>query len=226
MTDLILVRHGETEWNRQLRFQGHGDMGLNATGLEQARRVAERLAGEAVGRVYASDLLRARQTAEPASRQLMLAMVTDPAFREQDFGLVDGMSVDEIKATHPLAWDGWLRFEEDYCLPGAESTRQFHARVMAAFHRTVAAHPHETLLVVTHGGVLDMVYRSARSLGLNGPRQSEIPNAGINRVRMSASAIEIEIVEWADVRHLADLPAQPVYDQKKLLASEASQSDA
>jgi 2,3-bisphosphoglycerate-dependent phosphoglycerate mutase len=71
------------------------------------------------------------------------------------------------------------------------------------------------VVVVTHGGVLDMIYRTARSLGLNGPRQSEIPNAGLNRVRVREGAIDI--MSWADTRHLADLPPQPVYDQRKLV---------
>lgn len=224
MTELILIRHGETDWNRQLRFQGHLDIGLNAVGLEQARRLAQRLAGEPAHRLYASDLLRARQTAEPAAQQLKLASVTDPALREQNFGQVDGMSVDEIKAQHPQAWEGWLRFHEDHCMPEGESTRQFHARVMDAMTRLVAAHPGETLLVVTHGGVLDMIYRTALSLGLNGPRQSDIPNAGLNRVRVHEGGIDI--LAWADIRHLADLPAQPVYDQKKLVVAQPSPSDA
>ena len=84
-----------------------------------------------------------------------------------------------------------------------------------------AAHAGQTLVVVTHGGVLDMVYRTARGLGLNGPRQSEIPNAGLNRVRM-APAGRVEILDWADTRHLADLPAQPTYDQKKVSAADAA----
>jgi 2,3-bisphosphoglycerate-dependent phosphoglycerate mutase len=70
--------------------------------------------------------------------------------------------------------------------------------------------------VVTHGGVLDMIYRTARSLGLNGPRQSDIPNAGLNRIRVRDGVMDI--LAWADTRHLADLPPQPVYDQKKLVA--------
>ncbi|HWP11853.1 MAG TPA: histidine phosphatase family protein [Ramlibacter sp.] len=216
MTELILLRHGETDWNRELRFQGHVDVALNATGLEQARRLARRLARETVHRLYASDLLRAQQTARPVAQQLGLASVIDPALREQSFGRVDGMKVDDIKAQHPQAWEGWLRFQEDFCMPDGETTRQFHARVMDAVYRLVAAHPAETLVVVTHGGVLDMIYRTARSLGLSGPRQSEIPNAGLNRVRVHEAGIDI--LDWADVAHLADLPPQPVYDQLKLLA--------
>jgi probable phosphoglycerate mutase len=222
MTELILLRHGETDWNRELRFQGHVDVALNAIGLEQARRLAARLAGETAHALYASDLLRAQQTAQPVALQLGLTSVTDPALREQCFGQVDGMKVDDIKARHPQAWEGWLRFHEDFCMPEGESTRQFHARVMDAVQRLVAAHRDATLVVVTHGGVLDMIYRTARSLGLSGPRQSEIPNAGLNRVRVHEGGIEI--LAWADVQHLADLPPQPVYDQRKLVATEPSPS--
>src|SRR6266542_7167027 len=206
MTELILLRHGETDWNRELRFQGHVDVSLNAIGLEQARRLARRLAGEKAHRLYASDLLRAQQTAHPVARQLGLAIVSDAGLREQSFGRVDGMRVDDIKVQHPQAWEGWLRFQEDFCMPEGESTRQFHARVMDAVQRLVAAHRGETVVVVTHGGVLDMIYRTARSLGLNGPRQSEIPNAGLNRVRVHDGGIDI--LAWADVDHLADLPPQ------------------
>ena len=82
--------------------------------------------------------------------------------------------------------------------------------------RVVAAHPKQTVVVVTHGGVLDMIYRTARSLALSGPRQSEIPNAGLNRIRVRDAGPK-DIVSWADTRHLADLPPQPVYDQQKLV---------
>jgi probable phosphoglycerate mutase len=219
MTELILVRHGETDWNRELRFQGHVDVALNAIGLEQARRLAQRLGAEPAHRLYVSDLLRARQTALPVAQQLRLQSIAEPALREQSFGLVDGMRVDDIRAQHPQAWEGWLRFQEDYCMPGGETTRQFHTRVMGAVNRLVADHRGETLVVVTHGGVLDMIYRTARSLGLGGPRQSEIPNAGVSRVRVREGSIDI--VSWADTSHLADLPAQPVYDQRKLVATPA-----
>lgn len=215
MTELILVRHGETDWNRELRFQGHVDVGLNAIGLEQARRVAARLADVPARHVYVSDLLRARQTAQPVAAELGIASLTEPALREQSFGIVDGMRVADIKEQHPQAWESWLRFHEDCCMPGGETTREFHARVMDAVHRIVAAHRGATLVVVTHGGVLDMIYRTARSLPLSGPRQSQIPNAGLSRVRVRETAIEI--VSWADTSHLADLPPQPVYDQLKLV---------
>lgn len=225
VTEVVLIRHGETDMNRELRFQGHVDVALNAIGLEQARRLAARMAGEQADAVYASDLLRAQQTAHPIASTLALQPVPECGLREQSFGRVDGMRVDDIKEQHPEAWEGWLRFEQDYCMPEGESTRQFHGRVMEALQRIVAAHPRQKLVVVTHGGVLDMIYRTARSLGLDGPRQSDIPNAGFNRIAVRGDGA-IDILDWADIRHLADLPPQPVYDQKKLLVTEGKPSAA
>ena len=224
MTELVLIRHGETDMNRELRFQGHVNAPLNAIGLEQARRLAGRMVGERADAVYVSDLLRARQTAEPIAGELSLQPVPESGLREQSFGRVDGMRVDDIQRDQPEAWAGWLRFEEDFAMPDGESTRLFHARVMEAVQRVVASHPQQRVVVVTHGGVLDMIYRTARSLGLNGPRQSEIPNAGFNRIRVRESGIDI--LDWADTRHLADLPPQPVYDQQKLVKSEGKDSEA
>lgn len=220
MTELVLIRHGETDMNRELRFQGHVNVGLNAIGLEQARRLAARMAGEKADAVYVSDLLRACQTAEPIASGLALRPVTDAGLREQCFGRVDGMRVDDIQRDHPEAWAGWQRFDEDFAMPEGESTRVFHARVIEAVQRLVAAHPQQTLVVVTHGGVLDMIYRTARSLGLGGPRQSEIPNAGLNRIQVRDG--KFDILAWADTRHLQDLPPQPVYDQKKFAVAEPS----
>jgi probable phosphoglycerate mutase len=223
MTELILIRHGETDWNRELRFQGQLDVPLNAIGLEQARRVAERLAQETMQGLVSSDLQRALQTAQAvAGRLQQLDPVLEAALREQHFGVVEGLRVPDIQAQYPQAWEQWVRFEADYAFEGGESTRVFHARVLAAVRALAQRHPGQTLTVVTHGGVLDMVYRSAMGLPLSGPRRSEIPNAGINRVRLLGEAIEI--VDWADTRHLADLPPQPVYDQTRLARERAEAS--
>ena len=213
MTELVLIRHGETDMNRELRFQGQVNVGLNATGLVQAQRLAGRLAGEQAHAVYVSDLLRARQTAEPIADGLSLQPVAESGLREQNFGRVDGLRVEDIQRDHPEAWAGWMRFDEHFAMPEGESTREFHARVMEAVQRVVTVHPGEKVVIVTHGGVLDMIYRTARSLGLSGPRQSDIPNAGLNRIRVRDGSYDI--VSWADTQHLADLPPQPVYDQKK-----------
>lgn len=222
MTRLILVRHGETDWNRQLRFQGQVDVPLNATGREQAGRVARRLGDVAIDRVVSSDLSRARQTAEPLAELLARRGAPDAIesalLREQSFGLVDGMSVDEIKRQHPAAWNEWVGFDADWAFDKGESTRRFHARVLQGLQELVMAHPGQTLAVVTHGGVLDMVWRSARALSLHGPRESHIPNGGVNQVQVHVEndAHRLAILDWADIAHLDGMPPQPVYDQARL----------
>jgi len=219
-TDLILIRHGETAWNRELRFQGHADVPLNDIGHEQACRLGLRLASEtAAQHIISSDLMRAQQTAAPGAQQLSLPVVTSAALREQFFGVVEGMRSEEIQSLHPRAWEEWLEFREDHAMPEGETAREFHTRIVAALGGIAAAHKGQHLIVVTHGGVLDMVWRTARGLSLSGPRRSEIPNAGFNRIRIAdpQRPDDIEIVEWADTRHLADLPPQPTYDQTRHL---------
>ena len=221
MTEFILLRHGETDWNRELRFQGQVDVPLNAVGHTQAQRLAQRLAVEPVHHLVSSDLLRTRQTAQPildlARTAQAPSLVTDAMLREQNFGRIDGMRVEDIKTQHADVWAGWTQFQSDYAVPDGESTRQFHTRVMDAMHRLAAAYAGQTLVVVTHGGVLDMLYRTVHGLGLNGPRQSTIPNAGYNRVRFDGN--RFDILHWADTTHLDGMPPQPVYDQTRVAAT-------
>ena len=201
MTELLFIRHGETDWNRQQRFQGQIDVPLNATGLVQAARVAERLAADRHDALFSSDLQRARETAAPLSAAWHLAPVALPGFREQNFGVLEGLDVPTIQARHPDLWQRWLEHRADYALPGGESLRQFHSRVMAAVRELAAAHAGARLAVVTHGGVLDMLWRSAHGLSLDGLRACEIPNTGLNRLRWVDGTLIVE--SWADAAHLA-----------------------
>ena len=211
-TELLLIRHGETDWNRALRFQGQVDIPLNAIGHTQAQRVRDHLLqsdwAQAV-QLHSSDLLRARQTAEPLASALPRDCHPRSGLREQNFGVFDGLSAHEIQAQHPALWTQWRRFDADFALPNGESTRQFHARVMADLQDIARSHVGERVVVVTHGGVLDMVWRSVHQLSLSGPRECDIPNAGLNHVRMAQG--RLEIVAWAAIPHLAGLPPQPVY---------------
>lgn len=219
MTELVLIRHGETDWNRELRFQGQRDIALNAMGREQARRVALHLADEVAQAMVSSDLLRAVETAMPTAGVLRMERVDDPALREQSFGMLEGMTVTEIREQHPQVLAHWARFDADYQIPQGESVRQFHARVLGAVHRLALQHANRRLIVVTHGGVLDMIYRTAHALPLSGPRQCEIPNGGVSRVRAvvdAGGALGLTIDHWGDMAHLADMPAQPRYDQARL----------
>lgn len=214
MLELLLIRHGETGHNRQMRFQGHVDVPLNATGQAQAERLAARLRDEPIARVVCSDLQRARATAAPwLQARGPLPTQIESLWREQAFGALEGLVVADSRLTHPELWAAWARHDADQAPPGGESTRQFHARVMQALQAlSDAAPPQATgpVAVFTHGGVLDMVWRQAQGLPLAGPRRCEIPNTGINRVRWDGS--RLQILQWADDAHLRDLSGLAVGD--------------
>ena len=208
MTSLLVIRHGETDWNRQHRFQGQIDVPLNALGLEQARRLGQRLADEPIDLLVASDLQRARQTAQAVAEAQGRSPMIEPLWREQGFGILEGLDVPTIRSQHADLWAQWLRHEADYALPlGGESNLSFHARVMQALRALVVAHAGARVVVVTHGGVLDMLWRSAHGLSLAGRRECEIPNTGLNRLRWADGRLQVEA--WADAAHLDGLPSQP-----------------
>jgi probable phosphoglycerate mutase len=203
VTELLFIRHGETDWNRQQRFQGQIDVPLNATGLAQATRMAQRLAADRHDALFSSDLQRACETAAPLGAAWRMPPLALPGFREQNFGVLEGLDVPTIQARHPDLWQRWLEHRADFALPGGESLRQFHTRVMAAVRELAAAHAGARLAVVTHGGVLDMLWRSAHGQSLDGLRVCEIPNTGLNRLRWVNGGLQVEV--WADAAHLAGL---------------------
>ena len=219
MADIFLVRHGETAWNRELRFQGQIDVPLNDLGLTQAHRLADRLRVEWHSgfdkplRLFSSDLQRAHQTAAALGQALDLPVTTHAPLREQHFGLFEGLLSADIQRAHADVWQRWLQFDADFAIPGGgESTRTFHARVSQAVRGLAQAHADHTLVIVTHGGVLDMLWRSAQALPLDGPRTCDIPNVGLNRMRWLGE--QPEILLWADTAHLGGLPEQPNFKQR------------
>jgi probable phosphoglycerate mutase len=200
-TELLVIRHGETDWNREQRFQGQLDVPLNATGHAQAAALAGRLAGEPWPLLVASDLQRARQTAEPLARAWGQAhLPLAPGLREQAFGVLEGLDGPTARSRHAAEWDAWLRFEADYALPGGgESNTAFSARVLGALAELVAANPGRRIALVTHGGVLDMLWRAAQGEPLHGPRRCAIPNTGLNRLVWHAGRLRVQA--WADAAH-------------------------
>jgi 2,3-bisphosphoglycerate-dependent phosphoglycerate mutase len=207
LTELLFIRHGETDWNLQQRFQGQIDVPLNATGLAQAARLGQRLAAERCDALFSSDLVRAQQTAAPLAAAWGLQPALVPGLREQSFGVLEGLDVPTIKQRHADLWQQWLEHRGDFALPGGESLRQFHTRVMAAVRELAAAGGGRRLAIVTHGGVLDILWRSAHGLSLDGLRECEIPNTGLNRLRWAGDTLHID--RWADDEHLGGLPPQP-----------------
>lgn len=204
MTELWLVRHGETEWNRLRRVQGTLDVGLNALGRAQAERVAARFHPEhdRVDAIYSSDLARAHDTARPTAVRLGLTVRLEPGLRERKYGIFEGLSFDELAERHPEAAVAVRERHPDYELEGGESLRQFSRRVVATLDRIAVDHPGQRVLVFTHSGVLDSAYRHAQGLSLRAERRHTLHNVSINRLVIESGAWRV--VAWGDVAHLDD----------------------
>ena len=203
-TQLLVIRHGETAWNAEHRIQGHLDIPLSATGVRQAGRLAERLAGERVHAVYSSELARAWLTAEPLAERLGLAVIPEPRLRERSFGIFEGLTLDEIAVQHPEAFRLWRARDPAWAMDGGETGQQLIDRVLEALHDIAGRHRGETVALVTHGGVLDVAYRAARALDWDAPREHQMLNASINRVRVTFSPPALAMVDWGDVAHLTE----------------------
>lgn len=202
VTRLLLIRHGETAWNAEHRIQGRLDVPLSTTGIWQASRLAERLAGEAIDAVIASDLARAWMTGAPLADAQGLTMVPDRRLRERSFGIFEGKTLDEIAAEHPQEFAAWRARDVDWRIPDGESGTEFIGRVLDAMREIAAFHLGRTVAVVTHGGVLDVVYRNARALAWDAPRDHLMLNASINRLQAEVEPLRLQIIDWADVAHL------------------------
>jgi 2,3-bisphosphoglycerate-dependent phosphoglycerate mutase len=204
VTELLFIRHGETDWNRRPCFQGQIDVPLNANGRAQAERLAQRLRGERFDAFFTSDLQRAQQTAAPLAAAWAQQPGLLPALREQRFGEWEGLDFATIEERWPQLWPRWLVHDDpDFAAPGGESPRQFHARVLDAVSALAQEATGQRAAIVTHGGVLDMLWRTATGATLAAQRECAIPNTGINRLRWVNGTLVVDT--WADDEHVRDL---------------------
>ena len=202
VTRILAIRHGETAWNVDMRIQGQLDIPLNETGRWQAHRLALTVSDEDIAAVYASDLLRAFQTAQAVAAGCGRPIVTDVGLRERGFGVFEGFTFNEIAARWPEQSERWRRRDPDFAPDGGESLRDFYARSVEATTRLAAAHPGETIALVAHGGVMDCLYRAASRLDLQAPRSWQLLNASVNRLLLTESGLTL--VGWNDTYHLED----------------------
>ena len=200
ITRLCLVRHGETEWNAARRIQGQIDIGLNETGLRQAEAAGRWLKMAGIMALYSSDLKRARTTAEAIGQALGLVPVLVPEMRERRYGTFEGLTYDEAKVKYP---EGYAAFEgrnADYSFENGESLHAMFERVTSRLKEIAAAHAGQNVVVVLHGGVLDIINRFARGNSLEAPRDFLIPNAGLNWIAAVDGKWHIET--WGETAHL------------------------
>jgi probable phosphoglycerate mutase len=159
VTTILLARHGETDWNRDNRFQGHADPPLNETGRAQAAELAAALADESLAAVYSSPLLRAFETAEIAAAPHGLAPVPVEALREVDVGSWQGLTRAEIEERFPAQFARWLAYEQGW--DDGETYEEMSVRVVAALFELAAAHEGDQILAVSHGGPVRAAYALA-----------------------------------------------------------------
>jgi probable phosphoglycerate mutase len=202
MTQLILIRHGETVWNTERRLQGQSDSPLTERGLWQARQLGERMRAESFSALYSSDLPRALRTAEHIAVETGHRIVTDARLRERHFGIFEGLTRAEMERCDPVAQVRFLERAPDYAVPEGESPAGFMARVRAALEDIAERHANETIAIVTHGLVLDCAYRAATGLPLQELRGAPLVNASLNRFFVDRDGWQMGI--WGDAAHLGD----------------------
>lgn len=188
MTELLLIRHGETDWNRELRWQGQTDVPLNPSGLEQARALAESLRGTRVDAIFTSDLERARQTADAIAAVTCARVHEDGRLREIGLGTWEGMSFDEIRARDGEALD---RFRADPIggrAPGGESVPEVRQRVADSLRAILRAFPEGRVAIVSHGLALAVLKVTLLELPLETVWQHEPANAAVEVFQARASA--------------------------------------
>ena len=199
-TRVLAIRHGETDWNVDGRIQGQLDIPLNAVGQWQVHRLALAVADEGIDAVYSSDLLRAFETAQSVSRGAGQPIITDVGLRERGFGVFEGLSFAEIRARWPEQAERWRKRDPDFGAEGGETLRDFSARSIATVERLAALHPGQTIAVVSHGGVMDALYRAAARVALDAPRSWQLGNAAINRLLHTPQGFTL--IGWSDTSHL------------------------
>jgi probable phosphoglycerate mutase len=199
-TRFVAVRHGETAWNAQGRIQGHLDSPLNEEGLAQALLLGERLARERFDAIYCSDLGRVLQTIQPLLDRTGAAVIRHEHLRERHLGVFQGLTTEECREKFPGDYARFHARDPEHAVPQGESIREVYARVSSFFVEAAARHRGRSLLIVTHGGILDALYRFVTGMPLDRRRDFPVYNASLNSVRKRGDQWLLET--WGDISHL------------------------
>jgi probable phosphoglycerate mutase len=201
-TRILAIRHGETAWNVDTRVQGHLDIPLNDVGLRQAQHLARSLVQrDAIDAIYASDLSRAHTTANAIAQAMGKTVNTHAGLRERHFGAFQGRTFAEIEVELPdHAWH-WRKRTPDWTPPdGGESLLVLRDRIVATVNELAVRHPGQQIVLVAHGGVLDILYRAATRIDLQAPRTWALTNTAVNSLLWTPAGLSL--VGWGDTSHL------------------------
>jgi 2,3-bisphosphoglycerate-dependent phosphoglycerate mutase len=205
ITELFLVRHGQTDWNVQRRTQGYVDIALNQAGAQQAQNLVPVLSQHHAQRpfdvIISSDLSRAVATIEPSARQLGMPLHLDAGWRERNFGVLEGLTQSQMLAEQEQDYRGWLSGDPSFVIAQGESLAQLIARIGSRIDALMQTYLGQRILVMTHGGVVDAAGRCLGLYSVAGPRSYEIPNTCISLARYQAG--QWQSVFWAQADHLA-----------------------
>jgi probable phosphoglycerate mutase len=202
-TRICLIRHGETSWNTQRRWQGHENIPLNAHGLLQAKAAGRALSKEKFAAIYHSDLDRAANTAHIIAKVSMAPLFPEPELRERHFGAIQGLTREEA-AQHYPDFSEHIHSRKASAEPpgqGGESLERFAGRIGAVFGKIASRHAGQQILIVSHGGCMDVMYRIVTGLPLEAPRTFALGNATLNWVSWREGQWQLH--EWDKNTHLA-----------------------
>jgi 2,3-bisphosphoglycerate-dependent phosphoglycerate mutase len=200
---ITAVRHGETAWNVDTRIQGQLDIALNDRGQWQAQRVGIALSESGIDHIYTSDLQRAHSTAKAIAEHAGIdpkTIALTAGLRERAFGSFEGQTYAEIENKWPEESKRWRQRDPHWAPPGGETPVQTRDRVAQTLLDIAAKHSGQHIVLVAHGGVLDMLYRLATQQAVDAPRTWDLGNCTINRLLWTPESLTL--VGWADASHL------------------------
>ncbi len=184
MTRVIIIRHGETEWNASVKYQGHTDVELSEVGKAQAVKVGERLKKEKINAIYSSDLKRAYDTGLQIAKRCRLSCITQEDLRETSFGEWEGLTYKEISSKYPKLVKKWRSDPETIKPPGGESFRQMQERVINIFNKIISKHPGETVALISHGGTIRVLLCYILGVKLKYYWKFKVDNCSITRIEI------------------------------------------
>ena len=204
VTTLIIVRHGQTVWNRDMRFQGHGDSPLTAQGRSEAHAIGKRLRQIPFNELISSDLGRARETAAFIGQYTGHSVRLEPRLRERHYGVLEGLNAGEILEKHPGVYQQLITENPDYRIPQGETHRTHYTNTIAALQEWTGSHPGGSAALVAHGGVLDNIFRYVAGLDLDHPRCVLPANASLSIIQYGTfyGSTRWVIKTWGDAAHL------------------------